>query len=224
MKDKDSFVFYRSFADSINYLPTNLQLPLYKAITSYALDLEEPDFEKCKDKYVLEALWAGIRPQLDANHQRYLNGCKGGCPPGTTKPSMIGNQNARKKQNQNKTKTKPNANDNDNGNDKDGVNSPLGETGKADSSNTRRVQFVKPTPEDVSKYCSEKGYSIDVDQFCDYYESNGWVVGKTPMRDWRATVRTWVRNEKKSHAVSPSVSAGNLIGPVEIIKMMNNND
>ena len=122
MKEKDSFVFYRSFADSINFLPTNLQLPLYKAITSYALDLVEPNFGSYEDKYVLDALWAGIRPQLDANYQRYLNGCKGGCPPGTAKPSMIGNQNARKKQNQNKTKTKPNYNDNDNDNNNDNDN------------------------------------------------------------------------------------------------------
>ena len=215
MKEKESFVFYRSFAKSIDRLPSEMQLPLYRAITAYALDLELPDFSVCSDRYVLDALWEGIRPQLDANHKRYLNGLKGGAPKGSRN-----NPSGRRGKGTNLelTKNKPNENDNDND------NALAGEVSMADSTNTHSKRFVKPTPDEVKKYCSEKGYSVDVDQFCDYYESNGWVVGKTPMRDWRATVRTWVRNEKKSHAVSPSVSAGKLIGPVEIIKMMNNND
>lgn len=219
MKEKESFVFYRSFADSINFLPANLQLPLYKAITAYALDLEVPDFGGCEDKFVLEALWAGIKPQLDANYQRYLNGCQGGCPPGTKKPSMIGNQNARK-QNQNKTETKPNVNDNENVND----NVVGGEVGKADSPNTHRRKFVKPSPDEVREYCREKGYTIDADRFCDHYESNGWVIGKAPMKDWKAAVRTWARKENYSQSVNTTPQAtGTIIGPDEILKMMKDN-
>ncbi len=220
MKEKESFVFYRSFADSINFLPTNLQLPLYKAITAYALDLEEPDFGNYEDRFVLEALWAGIKPQLDANYQRYLNGCKGGCPPGTKKPSMRGNQNARKRQNQNETETKPNVNDNVNVNDND----LLGESAKPITPTTHRRKFVKPTPEEVREYCREKGFPIDADRFCDHYESNGWVVGKSPMRDWKAAVRTWARKEKDSQGVNTlPQQPGNIIGPNEILKMMNSN-
>ena len=92
-----------------------MQLALYQAITLFALDLIEPCFDDYEDKYILEALWETIRPQLYANHQRYLNGQKGGCPVGVKKPSMMGNQNARKtkpNQNQDETKIKPNDNDN----------------------------------------------------------------------------------------------------------------
>ena len=62
---------------------------------------------------------------------------------------------------------------------------------------TTTKKFKKPTLEELKKYCKEKGYEIDCEYFIDYYESKGWVVGKSPMKDWKASVRTWVRNNKK---------------------------
>jgi len=62
---------------------------------------------------------------------------------------------------------------------------------------TTTKKFKKPTLEELKKYCKEKGYEIDCEYFIDYYESKGWVVGKSPMKDWEASVRTWVRNNKK---------------------------
>ena len=60
-----------------------------------------------------------------------------------------------------------------------------------------RARFVKPSVEDVAAYCREKGYGIDAQRFVDYYDSNGWKVGKNPMQDWRATVRSWARRDGK---------------------------
>ena len=57
---------------------------------------------------------------------------------------------------------------------------------------TRR--FVKPTLDEVKAYVAERGSSVDAQSWYDHYESNGWMVGKTPMRDWKAAVRTWERN------------------------------
>ena len=53
----------------------------------------------------------------------------------------------------------------------------------------------KPTLEEVQNYCQERGNSVNAQAFLDHYDSNGWKVGKNPMRDWKATVRTWERNE-----------------------------
>lgn len=54
-----------------------------------------------------------------------------------------------------------------------------------------RTRFSPPTVEEVHAYCQEKGYAIDPQRFVDYYQSNGWRVGKNPMKDWKAAVRNW---------------------------------
>lgn len=57
-----------------------------------------------------------------------------------------------------------------------------------------RTRFSPPAVEDVRAYCVERGNSVDAERFCDYYVANGWVQGKgKPIKDWRATVRTWER-------------------------------
>ena len=58
-------------------------------------------------------------------------------------------------------------------------------------------RFQKPTIEEIRQYCLEKGYNVDADQFFNFYESKGWVVGKSPMKNWRAAVCTWNKREKE---------------------------
>lgn len=58
----------------------------------------------------------------------------------------------------------------------------------------KRVTFQKPTLEQVREYCKERENKIDPEQWIDHYEANGWMVGKTKMKDWKATVRNWERN------------------------------
>ena len=57
-------------------------------------------------------------------------------------------------------------------------------------------RFVKPTLNDLEHYCIERNNKVDIQKFFNYYESNGWKVGKNPMKDWRAAVRTWEKNTK----------------------------
>ena len=57
------------------------------------------------------------------------------------------------------------------------------------------TRFVKPKVEEIEAYCTERNNSVDAQQFFDYYESKGWKVGKTPMKDWKSAVRTWERND-----------------------------
>ena len=65
--------------------------------------------------------------------------------------------------------------------------------------------FLKPDFSMVAEYCRENHFDIDVHMFIDYYESNGWKVGNNPMKDWKATVRTWNRrNFKNSPAAQPT--------------------
>lgn len=58
----------------------------------------------------------------------------------------------------------------------------------------KRKRFTPPTREEVQAYCIERNNNVDANRFIDYYTSNGWFVGKNKMKDWKAAVRTWERN------------------------------
>lgn len=60
-----------------------------------------------------------------------------------------------------------------------------------------KPKFKKPTLEELKSYCQQKNLLIDCEYFFDYYESNGWKVSNSPMKDWQATIRNWARREKQ---------------------------
>lgn len=59
-----------------------------------------------------------------------------------------------------------------------------------------KKSFVKPKLDEVVSYCKERNNNVDAEAFIDFYESNGWKVGRNSMKDWKAAVRTWERNYK----------------------------
>ena len=59
---------------------------------------------------------------------------------------------------------------------------------------SKAKRFTPPTLEEVTAYCIERNNSVDPQHFIDYYTSNGWLVGKNKMKDWKAAIRTWERN------------------------------
>ena len=65
----------------------------------------------------------------------------------------------------------------------------------AKSTTTKRKRFEKPTLSEIKAYCIERGNKVDAQHFFDYYESNGWKVGKNSMKNWQAAIRTWERSE-----------------------------
>lgn len=73
--------------------------------------------------------------------------------------------------------------------------------GYINKEDTQRKRFVKPTLDEVRDYCNERHNIVNPEHFMDYYESNGWKVGKNPMKDWKATVRSWESREKKETRV-----------------------
>ena len=66
---------------------------------------------------------------------------------------------------------------------------------KSITEDRKRKRFSVPTVEEVSAYCRERGNAVDPQHFVDYYTSNGWKVGKNPMKDWKAAVRTWEKKD-----------------------------
>lgn len=59
-----------------------------------------------------------------------------------------------------------------------------------------KKEFVPPTLEEVKAYCAEHGINIDAQRFIDHYTANGWKVGKNSMKDWKAAVRNWEKNDR----------------------------
>ena len=194
---RDSFVFYRSFAESVKNLPPEEYKKVMQSILEYALDGKEP--EQTGIEYTVFCL---VKPQIDANNKRYENGKKGGRPqkPSDNQEKPNNNQTITKpKPNNNQTVTTPepnvyvNVNDNVNVKKKD-----------TSVSKEKASRFIPPTLEDIKAYCEEKGYKLDYDRFIDYYTSNGWMVGKNKLKDWRACVRNWARKDSSGCAEYPT--------------------
>ena len=186
---RDSFIFYGSFFEALSCLEDDTRLKCYDAVVEYALTGNEVELEG-----VSKAVFALIKPQIDANNERYVNGCKGGRPRtktiGFEKESnikTIGFEKHSVSENQTITKQEPNENENvnDNENEKE-----------------KKRNFIKPSVDDVKVYCAERNNKVDPYRFVDFYESKGWKVGNQPMKDWKAAVRTWEKRETEK--TSPS--------------------
>jgi len=68
----------------------------------------------------------------------------------------------------------------------------------------RASRFEPPTPQAVKAYALEIAFDLDGSRFCDFYAAKGWRVGNTPMKDWKAAVRTWKQNHQEENHGSTS--------------------
>ena len=73
----------------------------------------------------------------------------------------------------------------------------------------KRKNFVKPTVEEIAAYCKEKNYNINAQQFFNYYESNGWKIGRNAMKSWQATVQNWNIRDKANNKAAGTMWANN---------------
>lgn len=201
---RESMVFYRGWAEGIEDLDEKDQLEAFWNLVRYGLDGAEP-----VNKGPARSVFRLAKPQIDANNVKYQNSLKGGRRPDQTKPGCI--QTGTRKEpgkNQTETKTEPNAdqretkgkpNTNQNGteplpHDNDNVNDNVLKENTL--TGVKEKRFAPPTLENVMGYCREMGYSVDAQRFVDFYESKGWMIGKNRMKDWKAAVRNWARQEK----------------------------
>jgi len=189
---RDSMVFYRNFRDAIEKLPPDIRLEAYEQIFAYAFDEKKPS------DGIAGAIVQMIVPQIDKNNKRYEDGKKGGRPP---------------KQNQTETITKPNQNQTET------TPEPKCKSVRVSECKSDKVQecksasvsecesvaptepkaplkrFHPPTVDEVEAYCLERNNKVNAERFVDYYTSNGWKVGKNPMKDWKAAVRSWEKHD-----------------------------
>ena len=190
MADKKSFVMYESWGAAIEKMNNEQAGELIKAIYAFQ---KNPDVvpEDPAIAFVFEI----IKQKLEEDNKRYEEVCaarseggkKGGRPKANAsdKKQMVSEESKKSKCFSEKAKKADNDNEYDNDlkeNTIDGV---------------KEKRFAPPTLENVSEYCREMGYTnVDAVCFIDFYTSNGWMVGKNRMKDWKAAVRNWDRREK----------------------------
>lgn len=139
-----------------------------------------------------DVLWDVIQERIDAQHNSYEKMC------------AVNKENIKKRYESLRTDTdryEPKQVNLTSSNLKEQVQVQVQEQVQDKSSNKRESKrFAPPTVQQVQEYCLESGYSIDAEKFVDHYTSNGWKVGgRTPMKDWRATVRRWYRDDQEKN-------------------------
>lgn len=86
--------------------------------------------------------------------------------------------------------------------------SPKGECSPTGEAPPHSRRFIPPDADEVEAYCKERNNHIDAQRFVDFYASKGWKVGKEPMKDWKAAVRTWERRNDTTARASPRHNRG----------------
>ncbi len=186
-KDKTSFLLYCDQQGVFNKLPDEIAGKLIKHIFAYVNDENPP----CDD-LLLTIAFELIKTQLKRDLRKYddyidkqkFNGAKGGRPKKeeTTQITQPFFQEPKKADN---------VNDTDNDNVKD--------------IKVKRDVFIKPSIVEIKNYMLEIGMNDVSEKWFDYYESNGWLVGKNKMKNWKAAVRTWKNNNLSNNVTTPQV-------------------
>lgn len=187
----DSYVFYKSFYDGMKNMTVEDVAAANHALHAYALYGLEPKENTLSP--IVQTLFVMAKPQIDANKKRRLDGEKG---------KKYGKLGGRPKKNPcgvlNET---PNGNVYGNGKDNnisDSIESgDLPNVKSANKKNVSSKSFQKPTIAEIQAFCNEQGYSVDVQEFFDHYEANGWMAGSSKVKDWKACMRNWVRRNNK---------------------------
>ncbi len=223
MKEKKkSFILYTDQEKHISMLTDAQAGQLLKAIYSYASQQTAPELTdscvKMAFSFISEQINRDTEKYAEICERRRIAGKKGGAP--------LGNTNASKSDKTTNCFSKqPNQPDNINDtatvNDTENVNVTVNESesendnendtelhsmsngnscadAPAHSSGKSDECFVPRDIKDINAYCSEISKPIDADAFINYYQSNGWKVGKNPMKDWKAAVRQWRKRDEES--------------------------
>ncbi len=188
---KESIIIYARQKTALKRLTDAQKGVLLDALLTYAGG-EEPTFT---DGMVMVA-FDFFRAQIDIDGSKYEEVCEKRREAGR-QGGLAKKANATKsKQNvANATKPKQNVHDNDNVNDN--VNDNDNELEATTLPIRTREKFTKPTIGEITEYVTEKGYTFNPQAFFDYYEANGWRVGKNPMKKWKAACANWQRMEQE---------------------------
>lgn len=203
MVDKNSFILRNEYLDIFTDLSDSQAGVLIKAVYKYAAAKEIP--EGLKDVEVKMA-FKFIKKDIDYDTQKYNDLCEKRSLAGKKGGAPLGNDNANKQNKQMLEKQAKQANvflnkqnkhsDSDSVCDSDIKEKEIDKEKEKTTLSIKR--FVKPSIDEIKAYCLERKNKVDPQRFFDFYESKGWKVGNSPMKDWKAAVRTWEHSSTAS--------------------------
>lgn len=182
---------YTDFAEAMEALSDAERGRLFMSMLQYASTGEAGTLSGA-ERFVWPIAKQNIDRAQAELEKRAENGRKGGRPKKATE-----SEEKQKKAKESKKKQTKDNKDKDKDNDKENNIIPLSPNGDIPPKGGRppEKRFVKPTVDEVRAYCAERGNRVDAQAFVDFYEAKGWKVGSSPMKDWKAAVRTWEQRD-----------------------------
>lgn len=204
--ERKQFTWYRSYYDALKELPAEEFRDIVLAVCAYALDGEEPELSG-----VARAIFTLIRPTLEVGRSKAENRSRAeqtllsteqtGNRPEQTKNKPEQTQNKRKQ-----TDNKPEQTRKEKEKEKEREKESENDSYFSPPPPSAPKRFVPPTLAEVQSYVAERQSPVDPQGFIDFYASKGWMVGKTPMKDWKAACRnaeTWERWSRTDASATP---------------------
>ena len=204
--ERKQFTWYRSYYDALKEIPAEEFRAIVLAVCAYALDGEEPELSG-----VARAIFTLIRPTLEVGRSKAENRSR------AEQTSLSAEQDSNKReqaenkpeQTENKRKqtdNKPEQTRKEKEKEKEREKESENDSYCSPPPPSGPKRFVPPTLAEVPSYVAERQSPVDPQGFIDFYESKGWMVGKTPMKDWKAACRnaeTWERWSRKEASAPP---------------------
>lgn len=181
----NAFVFYLEYESQLSRLSDEQLGKLIRAIIEYKKTGEPCD----SGDIAVDLSFDFIKVDIDKQAENYRKKADAGRLGGSKNKQNEANESNAKQNEANESKSNhKKEKEKEIEKDIEKESSPKGEQ--------KKERMARPTVEEVSAYCRERGNTVDAQHFVDFYQSKGWKVGTQPMKDWRACVRTWEQREK----------------------------
>lgn len=184
---------WTSFREVIDPLNDGERGRLFTAMLEYAELGTLPEF-KGNERFIWPSAKQAIDRARAESEKQTANGSKGGRPRSAQNKPTETQQNPTKPTETPKDKEKEKRKESKETTLSGGKEKPL-------------ARFSPPTVDEVAAYCRERENAVNAQRFLDFYAAKGWRIGKEPMKDWRAAVRTWEQRDNEPGKPAKTVSA-----------------
>ena len=180
------FTWCDKFTRALEKVPDEQFVVLVRAILAYGSDGIEPELE-----FPLDAIFESFREDIDYSHNRRQSGNKGGkARSGGDSEEASKQPETASKQSETAFKLFETAS-----NPSKQACKQTSNTSNTSNTSKKEGRMKRPTLQEVEAEIEARGYHVDARAFIAYYDSNGWKVGKNPMKSWKSALTTWERRD-----------------------------